>query len=86
MIEFIKFVGGVVLSAGILASAFAFILKSFARISGSKPTAVTRLPARELSPSLAGPTRSLELTADGETIVTANQEEIAKRRSTTAIL
>ena len=46
MIEFMKFIGGVVLSAAIIAPAFAFILKSFAHISGSKPTAVPATPER----------------------------------------
>jgi hypothetical protein len=37
MIEFLKFVGGVIVSAAILATTFAFILQSVARFAGGKP-------------------------------------------------
>lgn len=46
MIEFLKFVGGVVVSAAILATAFAFILQSVARFGGSKPAPVSAMRER----------------------------------------
>jgi hypothetical protein len=44
MIEFIKFIGGVAVSASILASAFAFILKSVAHFGGTKPSTISSAP------------------------------------------
>lgn len=53
MVEFVKFIAGVVLSTTIVASAFAFILKSVASFGGSKPKIVAAATPRQRESSRA---------------------------------
>ena len=48
MIEFLKFVGGVVVSASIIATTFAFILQSVARFGGGKAAPVSTMQERSV--------------------------------------
>jgi hypothetical protein len=78
MIEFLKFVGGVVVSAGILATTFAFILQSVARFGGGKPAPVTATSER------SGPGRRVR--ASKETRKALARVVASKRSSATAAI
>jgi hypothetical protein len=79
MIEFLKFVGGVVVSAGILATTFAFILQSVARFGGGKPAPVSATRER------SGPARRVRASKETRKAL-ARVVTASKRSSATAAI